>query len=103
MQPTTRLRVLSDRIPQVLVFLYFYIGLSGNTEERPRRWVYIEILTCRAIFYHLEDSRSHENEAEAERGLAQGARPKDQGARPPIVCNSDPFRGSCSTDLKDQG
>jgi len=103
MQPTPRLRVLSDKIPRVLVFVYFCRGLSGNTEERPTRRVYIEILTCRAIFYYLEDSRSHANEAEAERGLAQGTRPKDQGAHPPIVSNSDPFRGSRSTDLKDQG
>ena len=36
-------------------------------EERPTRRVYIEILMCAAIFYHLEDSRSHENEREAER------------------------------------
>ena len=103
MQLTPRLRVLSDRIPRVLVFVYFCRGLSGNTEEMPTRRFYIEILTYRAIFYHLEDSRSHGNEAEAERGLAQGARPKDQGARPPMVSNSDPFRGSRSTDLKDQG
>jgi len=96
MQPTTRFRVLSDRIPRVLVFVYFCRGLSGNTEERPTRQVYIEILTCRAIFYHLEDSRSHGNEAEAERGLAQGA-------RTPSVPNQSPFRGSCSTDLSDQG
>jgi len=75
MQPTPRLRVLSDRIPRVLVFVNFCRGLSGNTEERPTRRVYIEILTCAAIFYHLEDSRSRGNEAEAERGLAQGARP----------------------------
>ena len=75
MQPTPRLRVLSDRIPRVLVFVYFCRGLSGNTEERPTRWVYIEILSCRAIFYHLEDSRSHENKAEAERAQGQGARP----------------------------
>jgi len=27
---------------------------------------YIEILTCAAIFYHLEDSRCHGNEREAE-------------------------------------
>jgi len=67
MQPTPRLRVLSDRIPRVLVFVYFYRVLSGNMKERPIRRVYIEILTCRAIFYHLEDSRSHENEREAER------------------------------------
>jgi len=103
MQPTPRLRVLSDRIPRVLVFVYFCRGLSGNTKERTTRWVYIEILTYRAIFYHLEDSRSHGNEAEVEWGLAQGARPKDQGARPPMVSNPDPFRRSRSTDLKDQG
>jgi len=75
MQPTPRLRVSSKRFPQVLVFVYFYRGLSGNTEERPTRRVYIEILTCRTIFYHLEDSRSHENETEAERAQGQGARP----------------------------
>ena len=77
MQLTPRLRVLSDRIPRVLVFVYFYRGLSGNTEERPTRRVYIAILTYHAIFYHLEDSRSHGNEAEGEQGLAQGSRPKD--------------------------
>jgi len=91
MKLTPRLRVLSDRIPRVLVFVYFCRGLSGNTEERSTRQVYIEILTCRAIILHLEDSRSHGNEAEAERGLAQGARPRDQGARPPLVSNQSPF------------
>jgi len=96
MQPTSRLRVLSDRIPRLLMFVYFCRGLSENTEERPTRRDYIEILTCRAIFYPLEDSRSHGNEAEAERGLAQGA-------RPPLVPNQSPLRGSCSTDRKDQG
>jgi len=75
MQPTPRLRVLSNRIPRVLVFVYFCRGLSGNTEERPTRQADIEILTCHAIFYHLEDSRSHGNEAEAERAQGQGARP----------------------------
>ena len=75
MQPTPRLKVLSDRIPRVLVFVYFYRGLSGNTEERPTHRVYIEILTCCAIFYHLEDSRSHGNEREAERAQGQVARP----------------------------
>ena len=67
MQPTPRLRVLSDRIPRVLVFVYFCRGLSRNMEERPTCWVYIEILTCVVILYHLEDSRSHRNEREAER------------------------------------
>jgi len=36
-------------------------------EKRPTRRVYIEILTCAPIFYHLEDSRSHGNEQEDER------------------------------------
>ena len=103
MQSTPRLRVLSDRIPRVLVFVYFCRGLSGNTEERPTRQVYIEIITCRTIFYHLEDSRSHENEAEAERAQAQRARPSPEGARPATVLNQSPIRGQCSTDLKDQG
>jgi len=75
MQPTPRLRVLSDKILRVLVFVYFYRGLSGNTEERPTRRVYIEILTCRAIFYHLEDSRSHGDEREAKSAQGQGACP----------------------------
>ncbi len=72
-------------------------------EERPTRLVYIEILTCRAIFYHLEDSRSHGTEAEAERAQALGARPSPEGARPPPWTNQGEVRGSCSTDLKDQG
>ena len=102
MQPTPRLRVLSDRIPRVLVFVYFCRGLSEKTEERPTSRVYIEILTCRALFYHLEDSRSHGNKREGDRAWRQGARPTLLGARPATVSNSDPFRGLCSTDLKDQ-
>jgi len=72
-------------------------------EERPTRRDCIEILTYRAIILHLEDSRSNRNEAEAERGLAQGAHPRHQGARPPLVSNQDSLRGLRSTDLKDQG
>ena len=71
MQPTSRLRVLSDRIPQVLVFVYFCRGLSGIMEERPTRRVYIEILMCRAIILHLEESRSHENEWETRQARGQ--------------------------------
>jgi len=103
MQPTPRLRVLSDRILRVLVFVYFYMGLSGNVEERPTRRVYIEILTCRAIFYHLEESRSHGNKREAERARGQGARPPPLGACPGTSANQAPPRGLCSTDLRDQG
>ena len=96
MKSTSRLRVLSDRIPRVLVFVYFYRGLSGNTEERPTRRDYIEISTCRAIILHLEHSRSHGKEAEAERGQALGA-------RPPSESNQDSLSGKISTDLEDQG
>ena len=70
-------------------------------EKRPTRRVYIEILTCALIFYHLEDSRSHGNEREAERARGQGARPPPLGARPATGANQAPPRGSCSTDLKD--
>ena len=72
-------------------------------KERPTRRDYIEILTCRAIFYHLEDSRSYGNEREGNRARRQGARPTLLGARPATVSNQDTFRGLCSTDLKDQG
>ena len=102
MQPTPRLRVLSDRIPRVLVFVYFCRGLSGNKEERPTCRDYIEISTHRAIFYHLEDSRSHGKKAEAERGQAQGARPGSLGACPPVGANSGLLRSGYSTDLLDQ-
>jgi len=72
-------------------------------EERPTRRDYIEILTCRAIILHLEDSRSHGNEAEVERSLAQGARPRDQSACPLLESNQNSLSGLRSTDLKDQG
>jgi len=72
MQPTARLRVLSDRIPRVLVFVYFCRGLSANMEERPTRRVYIEILTCRAIILHLEESISHGNKRKTGRVLIFG-------------------------------
>jgi len=101
MQPTPRLRVLSDRIPRVLVFVYFCRGLSRNKEERPTCRDYIEISTHRAIFYHLEDSRSHGKEAQPERGQAQGARPEDLGARPPLDSVPDSLRTRRSTDLLD--
>ena len=101
MQPTPRLRVLSDRIPRVLVFVYFYKGLSGNVEERPTHQVYIEILMCCAIFYHLEESRSHGNEREADRARGQGARPPPLGARPPLVANQGESHGLCSTTFEE--
>ena len=75
MHQTSRIRVLSDRIPRALVFVYFCRGLSENMERRPTCHVYNEIITCRAIFLNLEESRSHRNERETERAQGQGARP----------------------------
>ena len=40
MQPTPRLRVLSDRIPQVLMFVYFCRGLSGNMDTTRGGWLF---------------------------------------------------------------
>ena len=102
MKSTFRLMVLSDRIPRVLVFVYFCRGLSGNKEERPTCRDHIEISTHRTILHHLEDSRSQETEAEAKLGQAQGARPGSLGARPPVGAKSGLFRSGYSTDLLDQ-
>ena len=66
-------------------------------EERPTRRVYIEILMYAPIFYHLEDSKSHKNEREAERARGLGAYPPPLGARPALVTNQGRSHGSCST------
>ena len=97
MHQTPRIRVLSDRIPRALVFVYFCRGLSENMERRTTCQVYNEIITCRAIFLNLEESRSHGNEREADRARGQGARPPPLGARPAVVANQSRSRGSCST------
>jgi len=103
MHQISRIRVLSDRIPRALVFIYFCRGLSGNMERRPTCHVYNEIITCRAIFLNLEESRSHGNEREDDRARGQGARPPPLGARPGLESNQDSLSGLRSTDLKDQG
>ena len=72
-------------------------------EERPTCRDYIEISMCRAIILHLQDSRSHGKEAEAERSHALGARQVDLGARPLLDSNQDTLSGKITTDLKDQG
>ena len=96
MHQTSRIRVLSDRIPRALVFIYFCRGLSENMERRPTCHVYNQIITCHAIFLNLEEFRSHRNERET--GRARG-----QGARPSLRANHIQPRGLCSTYLKDQG
>ena len=103
MHQTPRIRVLSDRIPRALVFVYFCRVLSENMERRSTCHVYNEIIMCRAIFLNLEESRSHGNERETGRARRQGARPPPLGARPGLGANHVQPRGLCSTDLKDQG
>ena len=102
MHQTSRIRVLSDRIPRALVFIYFCRELSENMERRPTCHVYNEIITCRAIFLNLEESRSHGNEWETERARGQGTRPPPLGACPGLDSNQNSFRGPSSTDLKDE-
>jgi len=70
-------------------------------EERPKCRVYIEILTCTAIIQHLEESKSHGNEREAELAQGQGTCPPPLGARPGMRANHGPPHGSCSTELRD--
>ena len=102
MKQTSRIRVLSDRIPRALVFIYFCRGLSENMERRPTCHVYNEIITCRAIFLNLEESRSHGNEREEDQARGQGGRPTPLGARPGQESNQDSASWEISTDLKDE-
>ena len=102
MKQTSRIRVLSDRIPRALVFIYFYRGLSENMKRRSTCHVYNEIITCRAIFFNPEESRSHGNEREEDRARGQGARQPPLGARPGLDSNQDSASGLNPTDLKDQ-
>ena len=71
MKQTSRIRVLSDRIPWALVFIYFCRGLLEYMERRPTCHVYNEIITYRAIFHNLEEYRSHGNEWETGRDRGQ--------------------------------
>jgi len=102
MHQTSRIRILSNRIPRALVFIYFCRGLSKNMERRPTCHVYNEIIMCRAIFLNLEESRTHGNERETGRARGQGARPPTLGTRPGLGANHNQLLGLCSTDLKDQ-
>jgi len=102
MHQTSTIRVLSDRILRALVFIYFCRGLSENMERRPTCHVYNEIITSRAIFFNLEESRSHRNEREEDRARGQGARPPPLGTRPGQELDLDSALGLNSTDLKNQ-
>ena len=95
MHQTSRIRVLSDRIPRALVFIYFCRGLSENMERRRTCHVYNEIITCRAIFLNLEESVSHRNEREHDRAWGQGARVG-------LESNQDSLSGLRSIVLKNE-
>jgi len=101
-QYAPNISVLSDRIPRALVFIYFCRGVSENMERRPPCHVYNEIITCRAIFLNLVESRSHRNEREDDRARGQGACPPSLGARLGLESNQDSLSGLRSTDLKDE-
>ena len=90
MHRTPRIRVLFDRIPRVLVFVYFCRGLSKNMERRPTRQVYNEIITCRTIFLNLEESGSQWSEREARRARGQGARHLQQPIRLRLLDRAPP-------------
>ena len=64
-------------------------------ERRPTCHVYNDIITCRAIFLNLEESRSHGSEREDNRA-------RWQGARPGLESNHDSLSGLRSTDLKNE-
>jgi len=102
MHQTSRISILSDRIPRALVFIYFCRGLSENMERRHTCHVYNKIITCRAIFLNLEESRSHGNEREDNRAQGQGGRPPPLGARSGLESNQDSLSGLRSTDLNDE-
>ena len=102
MHQTSRIRVLSDRIPRALVFIYFCRGLSKNMERRPTCHVYNEIITCRAIFLNLEVQKPRERTGDRT-GSGAGRPPPPLGARSGLGANPNQTLGSCSTDLKDQG
>ena len=102
MHQTSRIRVLYNIIPRALVFIYFCKWLSENMERRPTCHVYNEIITCRAIFLNLEESKSHGNEREDDRARGQGGRPPPLGARLGLESNQDSLSGLRSTVLKDE-
>ena len=87
MQPTPRLRVLSERIPRVLVFVYFCRGLSGNMEERSTCRVYIEILMCRATSRRLQKPREWTGRRS---GPGAGRPPSPVGCPPWVRIQSGP-------------
>ena len=75
MQLISRIRVYTNRIPRVSLFIYFRRGLSGNKQRRPTCRVHDGEIMQHVILLNLEDSRSHEDEAESEQAQEQGARP----------------------------
>jgi len=102
MQPTPRLMVLSDRIPRVLVFVYFCRGLSGIMEEKAHTsGLHRDINVPRNYPTSRRVQKPRERTGDRT-GSGQGARPPPLGARPGLRANQVQLHVSCSTDLKDQ-
>ena len=102
MKSTSRLRVLSDRIPRVLgVYLFLQgvirkYGRKAHTSELHRDInVPRNYLTSRRLQKPREESGGRT-------GLEAGARPPALGARPDLEANQDSVSREISTDLKDQ-
>ena len=72
-------------------------------KERPTCRVNDEIIIQHVIFPNPEDSRSHQNEREAERAPELGARPTSLGARPGVDPNQDKICRPSSIASEDQG
>ena len=62
-------------------------------ERRPKCHVYNEIITCRAIFLNLEESRSHGNEKSPE-AIGTNGRPDGLGGRAPALPPWEPALAS---------
>ena len=103
MHPTPRLRVLSNKIPQVLVFVYFYRGVIRKYGGKAHTsGLHRDINVCTNFLSSRRLQKPRER-TEAERARGQGARPPPLGARPALVTNQGRSRGSCSTAFEDQG
>ena len=102
MQPTPRLRVLSDRIHE-----FWCLSISAEGYQKYRRKAHMSGLrrdiSAPRNFLPSRRLQKPREESRGRKGPGQGARPEDLGARPPLDSVRDSLRTRCSTDLLDQG
>ena len=85
MQPTPKLRVLSDRIPWVLVFVYFYRGLRKYGRKAHTSGLHRDINVPRNF---LSSRRLQKPRERTRRRTGPGAgRPPTPLGRPPRSCS----------------